>query len=451
MFKSLFNPALRRIFSDPESYFKYSLNNLFDSFYNSFLDVSTDGQFDAVIVSGYRTNKNAGNGQDVIDATYVYENGKKYLSVTVVPKTIFGEILPDPTKFKNVNDITSIFRLFSTQFRARSEFSVEGGTPTLEYGQIVKCYFEEGSIQKSDFTGLRFVAPRDDTVLDRAYLDLYGGDVSGGVIEVFNTSTSLLLGELATESPQSLEDAGPPISLPDGDTNTSDNVILQDYQIPGAALPIALNIPGTRTTSILGRRVDPLNPSENASHSGIDIAQPTGSPLYAIFDGVVMQRRASPSSGPFVTDPVYGQVGAKGYGLVMVTKHDVVRQNGERVTIFCEYGHIHDMIAKRGQRISKGEAIATVGNRGGSTGPHLHLTVREKRPFTGNLIDPLASFGWFNKIPFKTEGLKNRWLADYPDLVSGIPSDQLESNPDAMIDEDGDGFDDREFPPESQV
>ena len=39
------------------------------------------------------------------------------------------------------------------------------------------------------------------------------------------------------------------------------------------------------------------------------------------------------------------------------------------------YGHIDEALVSAGQRVAAGDLIATVGNRGQSTGPHLHYEV----------------------------------------------------------------------------
>ena len=151
MLKSLLNPALRRIFSDAESYFKYSLNNLFDNFYNSSLDESTDGEFDAVVISGFRTNTNNGSGHDPLDGKLVSIRGSRYSVITVVPLSPFGDILANLPEAKTLEDLQNRLRLYGSMFQARSEFTVDKQPITLEFGQKIKCYFESGKISTSNF------------------------------------------------------------------------------------------------------------------------------------------------------------------------------------------------------------------------------------------------------------------------------------------------------------
>ena len=49
------------------------------------------------------------------------------------------------------------------------------------------------------------------------------------------------------------------------------------------------------------------------------------------------------------------------------------------------YGHINDFFVSVGQRVSAGEVIAEVGNRGQSTGPHLHFEVHTAGMYDGRI------------------------------------------------------------------
>ena len=86
------------------------------------------------------------------------------------------------------------------------------------------------------------------------------------------------------------------------------------------------------------------------SHLGIDIANSIGTPIYAASDGVVIE------AGP-----------ASGFGLwVRVQLSDGTIQ---------VYGHMNSFSVKEGQKVKCGQQIAEIGNRGQSTGPHLHFEV----------------------------------------------------------------------------
>ena len=104
-------------------------------------------------------------------------------------------------------------------------------------------------------------------------------------------------------------------------------------------------------TSEFGTRVDPLTGKAGDFHDGIDIGYPIGTPINAVKGGIV-------------TSVTYSNTG---YGYHLIIDHG----NGETTL----YGHCSKILVKKGQEVSKGEAIALVGKTGRSTGPHLHLTV----------------------------------------------------------------------------
>ncbi|MEV0359248.1 peptidoglycan DD-metalloendopeptidase family protein [Nocardia sp. NPDC050697] len=85
-------------------------------------------------------------------------------------------------------------------------------------------------------------------------------------------------------------------------------------------------------------------------HLGLDIAGPIGTPIYAVADGTVLE------AGP-----------ASGFGMWVRLLHD-----DGTVTV---YGHIDTATVSQGERVMAGDQIATMGNRGFSTGPHCHFEV----------------------------------------------------------------------------
>ena len=96
-------------------------------------------------------------------------------------------------------------------------------------------------------------------------------------------------------------------------------------------------------------------------HGGIDIANAIGTPIVAAADGVVVD------VGP-----------TAGYGAWVKLRH----ADGT-VTL---YGHVNTWLVNKGDRVMAGDQIATIGNRGNSTGPHLHFEVLVNGT---NRIDPV--------------------------------------------------------------
>jgi len=99
-------------------------------------------------------------------------------------------------------------------------------------------------------------------------------------------------------------------------------------------------------------------------HGGVDIAAPIGTPIYAATSGVVVR------SGP-----------ATGFGLALY-----IRGGDGAITV---YGHVNQEFVGAGDRVDAGELIAEVGNRGNSTGPHLHFEVHPNGQLHSGQINPM--------------------------------------------------------------
>lgn len=104
------------------------------------------------------------------------------------------------------------------------------------------------------------------------------------------------------------------------------------------------------------------------THYGIDLANKIGTPIYAVTDGVVI------SSGP-----------ASGFGMWVRVRHP-----GGWISV---YGHINRSVVHVGQQVKAGQKIAEMGNRGQSTGPHLHLEIWDPNGKKVNPLPWLASRG----------------------------------------------------------
>lgn len=103
-------------------------------------------------------------------------------------------------------------------------------------------------------------------------------------------------------------------------------------------------------TSRFGYRISPFT-GRAALHTGLDLAAAPGSPVYAPGDGIV-------------TFAGYDE----GYGKMITIDHGY--------SVSTRYGHNSQIYVQVGQKVSRWDVIASVGNTGRSTGPHLHYEVR---------------------------------------------------------------------------
>lgn len=93
-------------------------------------------------------------------------------------------------------------------------------------------------------------------------------------------------------------------------------------------------------------------------HTGIDLAVPLGTPVFAAADGVVVAAQAmQDANGTLV-----------GYGNYVIIQH--------ATGLETLYGHLLSSIVKTGDLVTRGQLIGLVGSTGNSTGPHTHFEVR---------------------------------------------------------------------------
>lgn len=140
--------------------------------------------------------------------------------------------------------------------------------------------------------------------------------------------------------------------------------------------PVFLN--HIRLTSRFGVRADPLN-GDTKVHTGIDLAGNKGEAVYATGDGTVEQV----------------QYNFFGYG------HEIVVNHGFGYK--TRYAHLQQAFVRPRDVVIRGQQIATLGNSGRSTGPHLHYEVI----YMGRKMNPLNFFN------------QNITPQEYERLVSG--------------------------------
>ena len=116
-------------------------------------------------------------------------------------------------------------------------------------------------------------------------------------------------------------------------------------------------------SSDYGYRIHPIYGTQRF-HSGIDMAASYGTPILAAYAGQVVAASYDASMGNYV----------------MISHGD---------TLFTVYMHCSALYVSKGQEVSAGQKIASVGSTGASTGPHLHFSVRKN----GQYVSPWPYLG----------------------------------------------------------
>lgn len=104
-----------------------------------------------------------------------------------------------------------------------------------------------------------------------------------------------------------------------------------------------------------------VNGTAKSPHSGLDIAAPKGTPLFAPLGGKVLLREAMFLNGNTV----------------------VIGHGNGLVSVYC---HMNDFTVQQGEWIKAGQQIGTVGQTGRSTGPHVHWGVH----FGSARVNPMS-------------------------------------------------------------
>ncbi|MGP1514519.1 MAG: peptidoglycan DD-metalloendopeptidase family protein [Bacteroidales bacterium] len=167
----------------------------------------------------------------------------------------------------------------------------------------------------------------------------------------------------------SFEDNDDDAALDENDIvyETFDNQVVHylkkfDYSSMEGRIPIRLINDKAKkfyTCPVEGLVTSHFGPRRHRFHYGTDIGMRLGTPIKAMFDGVVRYAKW-----------------CNGYGNLVVVRHD----NG----LETYYGHMSKITSKQNQKVKAGEVIGLVGSTGRSSGPHLHLEIR----YLGAAINP---------------------------------------------------------------
>ena len=160
--------------------------------------------------------------------------------------------------------------------------------------------------------------------------------------ETESTTEPPLTQATETDAPTEVYDGagGEDLLYPDEITSFSPFTVTGKFTVP---------VDYKRVSSNFGYRENPVTKAYGF-HSGIDLAAPEGTPIYAAYAGSVSEVGYSAVRGNYI-----------------VLEHG----NGVR-TVYC---HCSTLLAEKGANLKSGEVIAAVGATGQTTGPHLHFEI----------------------------------------------------------------------------
>tara|TARA_R110001606_G_C15288221_1_gene641292 strand:- start:63 stop:1172 length:1110 start_codon:yes stop_codon:yes gene_type:complete len=177
-----------RLLTTDKGRYQLTTERLMSEFYRGSNSSETDGTFKAVCLSGIRTDENEGSGTDTNDANI----SGKFIDIIVRPLTPFGDILPDPRLLTDPKQINDAISTHKAMFLAKSDFGFKDQS-SISFGQVINCYFEDGSIANSDFSGLRFQEPQG-VIFDPSFKEISTIEGVATGITAFEAGLASLLG-----------------------------------------------------------------------------------------------------------------------------------------------------------------------------------------------------------------------------------------------------------------
>jgi len=127
-------------------------------------------------------------------------------------------------------------------------------------------------------------------------------------------------------------------------------------------------------TSYFGNRIDPLNQNNSEFHNAVDLAANIDTDILASADGIVLQYNVTEVTGESV----------------------IIEHRFDGLVYRTTYSHMLEssVVVYIGQEIKASEKIGIIGKSGEVTGVHLHFSLQQLNPDTGEFeyIDPINIF-----------------------------------------------------------
>lgn len=168
--KSFLNPNKARLFANnPQQLYEYQKAREMEGLQDSMMNTFTDGIFKAVCLGGVRTEDNTTVAVDPNDAQGNHMQGT--FTVPVCPwDPVRDAPLPwagfNPAVASNANQVNSAIAVAAYKYTAMSDFTI-AAQDAIQFGQILDCYFEFGSLANANARSIRFLKPPSVTHYSR--------------------------------------------------------------------------------------------------------------------------------------------------------------------------------------------------------------------------------------------------------------------------------------------
>ena len=371
-------------------YFKKTLNNIFSHFEPKFkkvVHIISEGENIEGILNVYSINKN--------EINIINQKLSEHLNLNKITSNTKIEILIEQSKKEIINFIFPISKtkkIFITKNQTTNLFDSEIKITKVNK----KIVFNENLILNSLYKSALEVDIPPNIIVNFAGLygfqfdfqrDIQKNDTFQIMYEIFLDDNNKIIetGEILYSN---LKIKGLDNSL----YLFNDKENYGHYDDNGKSIKKTLMktpINGARLSSSFGMRKHPID-GFNKMHRGTDFAAPTGTPIMASGDGVVVKA---------------GWCG--GGGNCVKIKHNTVYQ-----TVYAHMSKFAKNI-KSGKKVKQGQIIGFVGSTGKSTGPHLHyeVIVNGKRVNSQKLKLPSGkTLKGDKRILFETEKIKLKVL-----------------------------------------
>lgn len=271
------------------------------------------------------------------------QGGTALVKPTIIPG---AEVAKNPTRVEEY-----VVQSGDTLIKIAEEFGVNVETILWENDLTIRSYIRPGdTLRILPVSGIRYRIAKRDTVEKIARLYAVAATEIVRLNGLEEEGSNLVVGEYL------IIPGGKKLSTPSArqralvDRSTT-------RSIPGpssASKFLGMIWPSTirRITQYFGWR-----------HTGIDIAGPVGTPIYAADAGTVIRSQCGWNGG---------------YGCYVIIDH-----GGALHTL---YGHASRLFVTPGESVAKGQTIALMGSTGRSTGSHVHFEVRT----SGRRVNPLG-------------------------------------------------------------